>query len=130
VIPASLARFAATAVLALGIGGTALAACGGDDEPTAATTTPTTTGAAGDGDSEGTAQVEDTNEGGTVDQAPAPEAPAPTDTGSGSAPPSSGGTPPAYDPEQDSPENDIPPPPGSPAEQFEQECEQNPEICD
>jgi hypothetical protein len=31
--------------------------------------------------------------------------------------------------DQDGPGNDTPPPPGSPAERFEQECEQNPEAC-
>ena len=36
----------------------------------------------------------------------------------------------APDPSQpDSPENDIPPPPGSPAERFEQECQVNPQAC-
>jgi hypothetical protein len=35
-----------------------------------------------------------------------------------------------FDPGQpDSPTNDVPPPPGSPQEQFEQQCEQNPEAC-
>jgi hypothetical protein len=29
----------------------------------------------------------------------------------------------------DSPQNDTPPPPGSPAERFEQECDRNPEAC-
>lgn len=31
--------------------------------------------------------------------------------------------------ESDSPANDIPPPAGSPQEQFERFCEQNPEAC-
>jgi hypothetical protein len=40
-----------------------------------------------------------------------------------------GGTDP-YDPSKpDSPENDIPPPPGSPQEQFEQMCDANPAAC-
>jgi hypothetical protein len=35
-----------------------------------------------------------------------------------------------YDPAQpDTPENDVPPPPGSPQEAFEQMCEQNPAAC-
>ncbi len=29
----------------------------------------------------------------------------------------------------DSPTNDIPPPPGSPQEKFEQQCKQNPSAC-
>jgi hypothetical protein len=35
----------------------------------------------------------------------------------------------AYDPEQDVEGNDLPPPPGSPAAQFEQECAAHPVIC-
>jgi hypothetical protein len=39
-----------------------------------------------------------------------------------------GGT--TFDPGRpDSPTNDVPPPQGSPQEQFEQRCEQNPEAC-
>ena len=57
---------------------------------------------------------------------PAPDpatAPAPRGEGDGSAPaPTSRARP-------DSPQNDTPPPPGSPAERFEQECERNPEAC-
>jgi hypothetical protein len=29
----------------------------------------------------------------------------------------------------DSPENDVPPPPGSPQEAFEKQCEENPAAC-
>ena len=35
-----------------------------------------------------------------------------------------------YDQEQDVEGNDIPPPPGSPAAQFEKECAEHPVICD
>jgi hypothetical protein len=35
-----------------------------------------------------------------------------------------------YNPEQDVEGNDIPPPPGSPAAQFEKECAAHPGICD
>jgi hypothetical protein len=36
----------------------------------------------------------------------------------------------AYNPSApDSPTNDVPPPPGSPQEAFEKQCEQNPEAC-
>jgi len=49
-----------------------------------------------------------------------------TTTGSGSG---SGGRG-SYDPAKpDTPENDVPPPPGSPQEAFEQMCEQNPAAC-
>ena len=36
----------------------------------------------------------------------------------------------SYDPERpDSPDNDVPPPRGSPAERFERFCEKNPQEC-
>jgi hypothetical protein len=35
-----------------------------------------------------------------------------------------------HDPQRDVEGNDIPPPPGSPAAQFEKECAQHPVICD
>lgn len=36
----------------------------------------------------------------------------------------------SYDPSKpDSPENDLPPPAGSPQDAFEQQCEQNPAAC-
>ncbi len=40
-----------------------------------------------------------------------------------------GGTP-SYQPTKpDTPENDVPPPPGSPQEAFEKQCAQNPSAC-
>jgi len=40
-----------------------------------------------------------------------------------------GGTP-SHDPAKpDTPTNDVPPPPGSPQEAFEKQCEQNPSAC-
>jgi hypothetical protein len=37
---------------------------------------------------------------------------------------------PTYNPiAPDSPTNDVPPPPGSPQEAFEKQCEQNPQAC-
>ena len=58
----------------------------------------------------------------TTDESGGTTAPAtpPADTGSGS-----GGT----QAPQDSPQNDTPPPSGSPAERFEQFCEENPGAC-
>jgi hypothetical protein len=51
-----------------------------------------------------------------------------TTTGSGSGSGSGGRG--SYDPAKpDTPENDVPPPPGSPQEAFEQMCEQNPAAC-
>jgi hypothetical protein len=56
------------------------------------------------------------------------------DTGTGGAAPEqqapdnpSGG---AQAPRQDSPQNDTPPPKGSPAERFEQFCQENPGACE
>jgi hypothetical protein len=90
----------------------ALAGCGGDDEPNEpAITVPDLTVPGG----------------GTEDTTPTVTAPAPVpaeppaDT-SGGAP-----APPAEQP--DSPEHDVPPPPESPAERFEQFCEANPGAC-
>jgi hypothetical protein len=130
VIGASPARLAAAAILALGIAGVALGCGDDDDEPVAVTTTPTT-GATGADESVSAGNDDGTGDDQPADQAPTEGGSAPTDTGTETPPPSSGGSGGStYDPEQDSPENDVPPPPGSPAEQFEQECEQNPEICE
>jgi hypothetical protein len=57
----------------------------------------------------------------------------PTGEGTRSAPSGgeSGGTPsPDRGPQRDEPGNDVPPPPGSPAERFEQDCERNPALCE
>jgi hypothetical protein len=109
------------AVAAIGLGAAALAGCG-DDEETVATTTPTTTGT-GTGTTETTAPPEQTGGGGgTTDD------PTPADTGP-TVPESGGVGADDHQSEQDVEGNDVPPPPGSPAEQFEQECEAHPEIC-
>jgi hypothetical protein len=134
---AGLARatlWAAIAVLALG--GAAFSGCdiggGDDDEP--ATTPATTeatgptgpTGKNGDGGGDGGADG-GTTDGGTTDGGTTDETPADT----GPAVPESGGVGvDDYDPETDSPENDQPPPPGSPQEKFEQACDENPDLCD
>jgi hypothetical protein len=120
-------RFALLAAVAvLGLGGTALAGCG-DDEETAATTPTTTdteaTGPTGPSDQSGGGG------GGAVggeDQTPADTGPTVPESGGVGADDHDAeqGT-----PEEDTEENDVPPPPGSPAEQFEQECEAHPEIC-
>lgn len=117
------------AVAALGVGGAAFAGCDlpgtGDDEETVATT-PTTT------DTEATGPTGPSGEnggggggggGGGRDKTPA-------DTGP-TVPESGGvGAEDTYDPEQDTEENDLPPPAGSPQEQFEQACDENPGLCD
>jgi hypothetical protein len=102
----------ASALLAAG----SAAGCGGDDEPAegSTNTVPDLT-------------VPQTDE----DEAPAvpqtqTEAPAPPPT----TPPSTGGTTvPETEPPADTPENDTPPPADSPAERFEDFCDENPGAC-
>ena len=96
-----------------------MSACGSDDEPEARTTRtlPELTQPAG----EPTETIETAPEIETVEPEPAP-APTPTDD--------SGGTPaPTPDPPADSPDNDVPPPTDSPAERFEEFCNDNPGAC-
>jgi hypothetical protein len=119
--------------LALALLAPVLAACGGDDEPTSTgelrnppltapgtgstdTTQPTETAPPSTGTAPGpSAPLDQPNPGnGGV---PAPDSNAPsTQTAPAPSPP-------------DSPGNDTPPPPGSPAERFEQFCAQNPGAC-
>jgi hypothetical protein len=139
-----IASVAAAALLALGA-----AACGADEEPVADTegTAPTT-------EKTDRAQRPTTQQAApattappatsTADVTPAPvtaapatqAAPAPGSgggtgsggTGGGSGGGGGGGS--YYDPNQpDSEENDTPPPRGSPAEEFEEECDRHPEAC-
>ena len=101
-----------------------VSACGGDDEK-ASETTPTIT--------------TETETAPTTDTAPTATAEAPSTTPAPAtttppADPDSGGTtvPKPTKPEsqpQDGPDNDIPPEPGTPAERFEQQCQQNPQTC-
>jgi hypothetical protein len=124
---AGLARvtlWVAIAVLALG--GAAFSGCdiggGDDDEP--ATTTPATTETTGP-----TGPSGDVGGGGGVGEGGGVGDPTPEDTGP-TVPESGGVGADDYDPEADSPENDLPPPPGSPQEKFEQACDENPGLCD
>jgi hypothetical protein len=113
-------RFAIALVCGLMLAG--LVSCGGDDEK-ATETVPTVT-----------TETETTA---TTDTTPTATTPAPTTPTTTPAPPpadnNSGGTPaPGDNPRtapQDGPDNDIPPEPGSPAERFERQCEQNPQTC-
>ena len=90
------------------------AGCGGDEESASDVTAPELT-VPQDTETESTETQTTT--------APSTEQAPPADTSGGSTVPSPETTP------QDSPENDIPPPPGSPAERFEEECKKNPEAC-
>ena len=98
-----------------------VAGCGGGDEDVRSTQTTTT-------------RTEETVPDRT---APAETAPAPATPAPAVPPPpdgghdrETGGAPaPTPTPTPDTPENDRPPPPGSPAERFERECEEKPELC-
>jgi hypothetical protein len=106
------------ALFALG----ALAGCGGDEEP-AAERTPTLPDLT----------VPQTDEEPAPTPEPTPTAPAapPPATETEAAPPSTDGGAPAPEPEPpaDAPENDSPPPADSPAERFEEFCNENPGAC-
>lgn len=111
-----LARVIALAatLAGLGVGGAAFAGCGDDDEGAGlyrATTTEATEATTGTTTTEPAQTTE--------------EGQAPTEQSGGTRAPED-----TYDPEQDTEEHDIPPPKGSPAEKFEQYCEQYPEACD
>ena len=99
-----------------------LAGCGGDDEP-ADETTPALPNL--------TVPQGDTGE--TVEPPPAPVPDPATETlpPVETVPPSTGGGTPApeAEPPPDSPENDAPPPEDSPAERFEEFCNENPGAC-
>ena len=121
---AGLARVTLWAAIALlALGGAAFSGCdiGGDDDDEPATTTPATTeatGPTGPTDKEGRGGAT----GGGSDETPADTGPTVPESGGVGAD--------DYDPETDSPENDQPPPPGSPQEKFEQACDENPGLCD
>jgi hypothetical protein len=96
----------------------AASGCGGDDEPAAnPPTIPDLT-------------VPQTNEAEPLEPAPETTAPEPPATEPEPAPPGSGGAPaPTPETPQDTPENDTPPPADSPAERFEDFCNENPGAC-
>ena len=96
-----------------------LAACGGDDEPKAETAPAT---------------VPDLS----LPETEKAEPPAPTTETTPTPPPQTETTPPSDNggttapqpaPPADSPQNDTPPPTDSPAERFEQFCNDNPGAC-
>ena len=98
--------------------------CGGDEDPAAQppVTLPDLT----------VPQTHEAPEPETETTAPAPVAPEPEpEPAPEEVPPSTdGGTPaPAPEPPADTPENDTPPPADSPAERFEDFCNENPGAC-
>jgi hypothetical protein len=94
--------------------------CGGDDEPAAKSPPP-----------QPDLTVPQTNEAEPLAPETETPAPAPPETEPEPSPPStSGGTPaPTPEPPADTPENDAPPPADSPAERFEDFCNENPGAC-
>jgi hypothetical protein len=87
-------------------------------------------GAAGCGDDDAEETTPSVTVPAATETAPATTAaPTTTESSTTTKPPKTGGTP-SYDPgKADTPENDVPPPPGSPQEAFERMCEQNPSAC-
>ena len=98
--------------------------CGGDEEPAAQTppTLPDLTVPQTDEAPPPEPETETT--------APAPPEPEPAPAPEPVPPSTDGGTPaPTPEPPADSPENDTPPPADSPAERFEDFCNENPGAC-
>jgi hypothetical protein len=112
-LKALLAALLAIALVASG--------CGGDDEPSAETqpALPNLTVPQGD-----TTETEEP-------AAPLPDPQTETLPPVETVPPSTGGGTPApeAEPPPDTPENDTPPPADSPAERFEEFCDDNPGAC-
>ncbi|MGH2763712.1 MAG: hypothetical protein ACRDL0_04445 [Thermoleophilaceae bacterium] len=93
--------------------------CGGDDEPAADPSPALPELTVPETDPEAGPEPEPEPEPEATAPAPAPEPePEPTPTPA-----------PAPEPPPDSPESDTPPPPDSPAERFEEFCEENPGAC-
>jgi hypothetical protein len=113
-LPAALAALTLAA-------GLPVAGCGNDDSsdtvssPTAAPTTSSTT------------TRETTTATTTSTPTTTPQSTTTTSTPSGSGGGSGGTKPPRSD--EDRPGHDVPPPPGSPAEQAEQFCDEHPGAC-
>ena len=111
--------------------GSLLGACGGDSEPSRDTvpTAPLTVPQDGSDPTSSSTTTDTSTDTTTTDTAPgtptAPlDQPSP-DNGGVPAPDNNGGS----KAPQDTPTNDTPPKPGSPADRFEQFCAQNPGAC-
>jgi hypothetical protein len=111
-----------------------LAGCGGDDESGSSTqlerppmTVPGESTDSTDSSTDTDATETDPEAGGSDPSTTGPmDQPNP---GNGGVPAPDGNNPPADQAPEDSPSNDTPPEPGSPAERFEQFCAQNPGAC-
>jgi outer membrane biosynthesis protein TonB len=139
--PAASGRRTLTALLVVLLLGTAFAiGCGGDDESSAEAPPPLPELTVPESDREPVPAPE------PAEPAPEPAEPAPApeeeavpepeaeelqpEPESVPPPATDGGTPaPEPEPPADSPENDLPPPPNSPAERFEDFCNENPGAC-
>jgi hypothetical protein len=118
--------------LALALIAPALAACGGDSEDTSSSTPKPPLTVPG----ESTVGTTDSTTTDSTETAPSGDTSSPSTTGPADQPnPGNGGVPapdnnpPADQAPEDSPSNDTPPEPGSPADRFEQFCAQNPGAC-
>jgi hypothetical protein len=107
-------------------GASLLAACGGDDEPSSQSVTKPDLTVPQDetGPGSSTTDTSDTTDTST-DTVTSPDAPLDQPN------PDNGGVPApdSNQPPPDTPSNDAPPKPGSPADRFEQFCAQNPGAC-
>jgi hypothetical protein len=107
-------------------GASLLAACGGDSKQSSqdVTTPPLTVPQQATGPSSSATDTTATTDS-TTDTTASPDAPLDqANPGNGGVPAPDGNTRP-----QDTPSNDTPPKPGSPADRFEQFCAQNPGAC-
>jgi len=112
----------------LAIAALALGACGGDDEPAAESIPPPPKLSVPGEDEppdipESTDDSESTDTSTSTTEAEAPTTTEPPAPSGGTPAPATGGAP------ADSPQNDQPPPAGSPAERFEEFCSENPGAC-
>jgi hypothetical protein len=97
----------------------AIAGCGGDDEGSAETTREPLPDLS----------IPETDS--TTEAAPEPAEPPPdsVDPATETLPPEGPEPPPEEEPPADTPENDAPPPEDTPAERFEEYCNENPGAC-
>jgi hypothetical protein len=104
--------------------GLPVAGCGGDDSPTDTVTTPAAPATTSSTTTRETTTTTTTSSSPTTTT----RSTTTTSSSSGNANHGSGGTKPS-DGDHDRPGHDIPPPPGSPAEQAEQFCDEHPGAC-
>ena len=131
--PAASGRRALKALLvAVSLALAIASGCGGDEEPSAenAPPLPELTIPRTDPEPEPVETEPEPEAAPEPEATPEPEAPA-AEPDQSAPPPATDGGSPAPPPEApaDTPENDTPPPPNSPAERFEDFCNENPGAC-